>query len=155
MEDTINFYGTVINGKLMHYKPNLFHKHLMSLDGKEFQLRVVQREEPTTVNQHAYYRYGIIKQTCMKTEIFGGWKENEIHDFFVDRFLSVEVIKEIDDEQVIFKKKKSTSNLSKKAFAQFINDVNEFLAQYDIYPLLPEEYHSEKHRGNESEQRKT
>lgn len=141
MESTINFYGTVVNGEMMHYRPILLKQHLHTMEGKEFRLTVTERETDNTKDQHGFYRYGIIRVTCMQTELFAGWRQDEIHDFFSDRFLTTETSKEIGGKMVVFRKKRSTSNLSKKQMAEFIQNVISFLADHGIHPLPPEEYH--------------
>lgn len=139
----IIFYGTIKNGKRLYWKPNLHQTLISSLEGKVFEEIIRERIEPSTDDQRGYLFGAIIRKTCMNTELFGGWTEDEIYDFFAGKFFSVK-------KTVIFKGKEYTikkplslnkrNGAGKKRVSEFISRIVEFLANEGIEVQDPSSY---------------
>jgi len=142
----IKNFGKIIGGKIHFFKPHLYQTIIDKYEGKDIVVIVQERFEDTTTDQHGYYRAGIIRATCMETELFGGWTESDIHDFFAERFLSYTKQKELGGKAVNVLKTESTADIGKKKMRKFIDDVLNFLAEHDIFPLSPENYVMTKYR---------
>lgn len=140
-EPRVKFFGRVKGGALHFYKPAMFQEFVSHLENKEFEVTLQERFYETTHDQHGYYRAGIIKHTCMQTEIFGGWLESEIHGFFTGLFLSY--TKMMAGKEVKFIE--STGTLGKKKMTEYIEKVINWLSQHEIYVLTPEEYYAGKY----------
>lgn len=157
-EPTIRFYGTVVNGKRTYFRPQLHQKALEKLEGKQFEEVIKQRFEDESPNQHAYYRGGIIKATCMETELFGGWSEVDIHDYFAKKFLTnirPKVLKFPDGTETTIEvaHTESTGDLGKKRMSEFIDRVLIDLAENNIFPLTPEDYYYGKYSEQVKQQK--
>jgi hypothetical protein len=86
-------------------------------------------------------RAGIIRKTCVQSDLFEGWDEDDIYDWFVNKFFTVIVLKTLGTgEQVEVRKEFSMKNCGRKRASEFIEKVLRFLAERGIYPLSPEEY---------------
>lgn len=150
IEPTIRFYGTIKNCHRSYYKPLLHNEALVALEGQEFEETLRPRFRETTVDQHAYYRAGIVKSCCMESEVFGGWTSEEVHDHFAEKFLSYQKIKEIHTPKgavlVEITVRESTADLGVKRMKEFIDKVLNYLASdHDLHPLSPEDYVNAKY----------
>ncbi len=145
-EPTVRFYGKVVDGERKYYRPQQHRALIQSLEGKEFEEKLQAKFEDESDEQHGYYRGGIVRATCMQTELFGGWTEKAIHKHFASLFLkyvqrnelhkkdgTVEVVEDVVIE--------STGSLGKKRMSEFIDKVLHYLAEQEIYPLTPQEYY--------------
>lgn len=145
-----NHYGKIVNGKYVFYNPALHQKSLEMLEGKEFVLVLKEKFKKTSLDTHGYYRGGIILE-CMKYEMFGGWNEDEIHDFFAGMFLTYKKIKtlKLPDGKISAKEITntiSTGSLSQKEMNVFIESVIHWLANQGIVIHTPEEYYLGKYK---------
>lgn len=134
------FFGRIKNGVKHYYKPIEYQNLINSLENKEFEETISERFVQTTTDQHAFYRGAIIK-TCLETELFGGWTDDEIHDYFRGLYLSRTLLFTFPNgKREEIKVLESTASISKKKMAQFIDSVINWLAQQNIYIQSPEEY---------------
>lgn len=143
-------YGKVVNGSLIQYNPDLHKQVVNSLEGKEFELILKEKKKRVSLDQHGYYRGAIVKE-CTNYEIFGGWSEDDIHDFFADQFLSYKktlIVRYDDGSELVrtLRKIESTSGLSTKEMSEFIEKVIMWLSSQGIVILSPEEYYLGKYK---------
>lgn len=142
----IRHYGVVRNRKKLYYKPELQLLQLEQLDGKEFEETIKERKQQISPSTHGYYRGGVIT-SCLVTEMFGGWTEDEVHDHFVNMFLTTIVEKVFPDgRRIEIPHVESTGDLSQQRMNAFIEDVVRYLDANDIKILSPEEYNLSKYR---------
>lgn len=113
--------------------------------GGEFELTIQSCAHPTTEDQHAYYR-SLIRNTLVGCEIFGGWNENRIHEFFTSRYLCYSKVEVVKGVEHIVRRVESTANIGKKRMAQYIESVIAWCAQEGITIGSPEDYHNEKYK---------
>ena len=140
MDPIIKHIGIAKNGKFSPYKPLLMEKNLHKLDGKIIYITIQEQHPDKTLDQLGFYFGGIIRATCMETELFQGWLEKEIDSFFQSTFLSRITYKEINGVLVEFPVIDRISSLSKKRLSEYIESVIQWLAGRDIYVLDPQEY---------------
>lgn len=151
-EPQIKFLGSVVGGKRKYLKPIQHQKALDALEGKEFEEIICQRFEQVTIDQHGYYRSGIIRHACMESETFGGWSESDLDQHFKELFLTFAKSKTINyngkEETIELKITESTANIGKKRMTKFIEDVLNYLAsEHDIHPLSVSEYYAGKYNS--------
>lgn len=147
---TYHHYGKVTNGSLVHYNWPLFKQSLASLEGKEFDLIVKEKRKRVSLDTHGYYRGGIIRE-CLQYEIFGGWEEEDVHDFFSFEFLGhTKTFMVRHDNGMIsyrnLKKVPSTADLSQKEMNEYIEKVIAWLANEGIVVHSPEDYYLGKYK---------
>lgn len=143
-------YGKVTNGSLVHYNWPLFKQTLISLEGLEFDLIIKEKHKRVSLDTHGYYRGGIIKE-CLQYEMFGGWTEDDVHDFFADQFLhyyKTLIINHDDNDKTYCNVRKviSTSSLNQKDMNEFIEKVIGWLAEHGIVIHSPEQYFLGKYK---------
>lgn len=142
----IRHYGIIRNRKKVYYKPELQLKQLEELDGREFEEIIKERKQRITPETHGYYRGGIIN-SCLTTEMFGGWSEDEVHAFFVKLFLTTVVEKIFPSgRRVEIPQVRSTGDLNQQEMNEFVNRVTEWLSEHEIEILEPEQYNLSKYR---------
>ena len=139
-EPTVALLGIVKNYKRIYDKPNLNEERLKMFEGKRFRDIMEEVDEDKTPNQLAYYYGGIIAATCMKSESYAGCSKNEIDNYFQSKFLEYTTTKEIHGEVCRLIVRDRLSRLSKKALANFINNVIALLAEQKITVLSAYEY---------------
>jgi hypothetical protein len=141
----IKHLGKVMNRKLYFINSRLWEQQLSMLEGKEFELIIKERHKKTTVDQHGYYRGGILG-TCHQTEMFSHFdKPDDIHEnYFAPKFLSYKVMVELPKEKYTITKVRSMSQLDKKETAEFIDRVLADCAENGVEILSPEEYYIEQ-----------
>lgn len=76
-------YFTVENGKYVWEDPQMFAVKRSMLEGKRGYAIIEEELEKSSSNQLGYYFGGIIRQECMKSECFAGWRESEIHNYLL------------------------------------------------------------------------
>lgn len=140
-EPIYHHYGKVVKGHLVFQYPELYQSVKNKLEGKEFDLVLKEKFKKVTLDQHGYYRAGIIRE-ALRYESFGGWTEDELHDFFADMFLKETVVKTIDGTQYPVTSIRSTKDLSVQEMKEFIERVIQWLAEHDIVVLTPEQYYT-------------
>ena len=132
----IIFRGEVRNGKKIHDRPELYQMQLNDLEGKRFEEVIRPEHVPPSPNQRAYYRAGIIRMACMKSNFFAGYTEEEIHQELMRTLRAY--IKNINDTDHEFTQEYSA--FSKEQHALYIDDVLNWLAMHEIYPEPPENF---------------
>lgn len=142
--------GTVRKGQFLFKRKKLAQRIIDGLEGKEFEMVLSEEEPDKSTSQLGYYFGGIIRNTCMKTELFAGWEFDEIDDFFRKRFLSYKKelvrylrIKDSPRRRKLVVSAKVTErleSLSRYKMRIFLEKVIMFLATEKIYPLDPNEY---------------
>lgn len=150
MEPQVKHKFTVKGGKRNYLKPTQQAAAMAAMEGKGVFYEVYEPEfEPTTTDQHGYYRGGIIRTVCMQTELFGGWKEDDIHEYFASEFLSNKRMKRLNNWDIEITKVESTANLGKRKMAEFITKVIDWLAQTGIEVPPPEDFILKKYSSKE------
>lgn len=139
-------FGLIKNGKKIYYNNELYGKQIQSLEGKEFEEEIREKLKKPSQGTHGYYRGGIIS-TCLVSEKFGGWNEDEIHDLFCNLFLKTTIEKVFGDTgRTEITKVLSTSDLNQAEMNEFIERVIAWLATEGIEVLNPEQYNLTKYR---------
>jgi len=135
------YYGRVLS-KQLNFDPlsiARFTGALEKLEGKEFELHLREKVKRVSDDQHGYYRAGIIR-TAAQAEIFGGWTEEEIHQYFADMFLGYSYHKKLGNITVERRGTRSTASIGKKEMQQYIEHVISWLALNNIQVKSPDEY---------------
>lgn len=123
MKHTIKHRGRVVGGKKLYDNPFLYKQQLQELEGKNFVEIIEEVHKKPSVDQHKFYRGGILG-TCSQTEYFAHFPNNDkIHEFFADMFLSYTEQVVTPDKSYIRQKVRSTADLSKKEYSEFIEKV--------------------------------
>lgn len=141
------YYGKVINGKLIFNGSSLqrFTLALQRMEGDEFEIEIRRRTSNVSEDQHGYYRAGIIR-TALSSEQFGGWTEDELHDFLADRFLSYVFHKNRNGNVTEVRGVRSTAHLNRREMAQYIEKCVAWLTNEGIKVGSPEEYHLKQYK---------
>lgn len=145
--DGIRHYGKVQGGQMRFTEKNR-HKFEQALkyieaNGGEFELQIRPASEPVTEDQHAYYR-AFIRHTLVEQEIFGGWGDDRIHQFFASMFLGYTKMEIVNGKEYVVRKVESTANIGKRRMAKFIEQVIAWCAVEGITVGKPEDYHTGK-----------
>lgn len=141
MDVTVLHKGTVKNGKIIYDFPKLYNAKLALLEGKRIDSWLEIEHEPVTKYQWAYYYGGIIKGTCMKSTAFAGWTYDEIHQAIVAHLrTNTKVVVFPDGSESVMNYVDDLRQYSKGQMAIYIDDVLNFLAEREIYPLPPDHY---------------
>lgn len=139
----IRHFGKVVNGKRIYDNPELHQEYVNALEGKEFEEVIKIKFKRVTVDAHGFYRAGVIKE-CTNYEIFAGWEEKEIHEFFAKMFLSYTKLEKYIENGVTKQREvtytQSTSLLSGKEMFNYTDKVIQWLAQEGIVIHTPESY---------------
>lgn len=148
MKPSIKHFGKIVNGGMVFNDPNLYNAQLKEFEGQEVEVIVRKRIRKTTLDQHAYYRGGILP-VCYQQEMFAHYdKPDDIHDdYFADKFLSYKKIITLPNGH---KREKtvnvSMSDLSMEETASFIQKVIIECDMLGISILTPEEYYNRHYK---------
>ena len=129
--------GTVKGFSLKMYNEKLYDNILGYYSGKEVEVCIRERKKKVSPSTHGYYR-GVILPVCLSAELFGGWKIDEIHDYFASKYLAEIKEKLIGDRTVIIKTTLSTGEISQKRMNEFIENVRQELTENGIETPNPE-----------------
>lgn len=132
----IRHYGIMKGRKIYLANLPLFEKNADALEGKKIEFVIKEELEKPSVDQHAYYRGGVL-ETGLTAECFGGWTSDELHKFFMSYFLGIEVhvaVKRKDGTEFINNRRDvpSLADLNKKDMAEYIEKCIAFLAHEGI-----------------------
>jgi len=105
-----------------------YQNNLDALQGKNIYITIQEEIEPVSKNFHNYYR-GIVLKTALQSETFGGWTSNELHEYYVDRYLVSFHNKQIKGQVITLKKVPSTASIGTKRMTRYVEDVKNNLAQ--------------------------
>lgn len=139
--------GIIRNGKKIFYRPELYLKQIQALEGKEFEEQIQEKFIKASQSSHAYYRGGIIG-SCLLTDKFAGWEEQDVHKYFTNKFLkrTIEKVFQSTGEVAHLTSIESTGSLNQKEMNIFIEKVIAECAQEGIEILSPDEYNISKYR---------
>ena len=147
MEVIVRHKASVRKGKISFRKPIVNQNNIERLEGKDIYVMYEEVYDPKTTDQLGYYFGGIIRATCMETELFGGWEFNDIDREFRTMFLTFTKYKELGNgEKVPIIYVDELRDLSKTRMSKFTENVLNWLAIHEIYPLEPEEYKLGKYK---------
>ena len=136
-------FGRVIKGELKFYKPESFAQILKQLEGKEFELTIMPKREEHSVEQRGYI-HALCRWLVAQTEIFGGWEEDEVYRFIMERFggsyhVVSRVLQNKQKEKVRVTMTRSIKDMSKKEVSELIEKLLQWLAEQGVYPPSAEE----------------
>lgn len=129
--------GFVKGFELKIYNEKLYGNVLGFFENKQIELCIREKKKKASLSHHAYYR-GIIIPACMNSELFGGWRKDEIHKLFAGMFLKDVMTKEINGKMKITETTLSTADISAKQMNDFIQEVIKWMAEQNIQIPNPE-----------------
>jgi hypothetical protein len=132
--------GTIKNGIKCYDYPKVYQANLDSLEGKRFEETLEAEHEKVTNDQWAYLYGGIIRGTCMKSDIFSKWTFEEIKENLVKHLRTGIKIVIKDGKSYPEKYEDDLKQYSIQEMSIYIEDVLNFLAELDIHPL-PSDYY--------------
>lgn len=145
MKPLVRHHGNIENGIVYFYNLKLYEENVKQLEGKEIEVIIQEKHEEPTVDQHGYFRGGIVP-TALESEKFGGWSEEEFVDFLKNKFLSRVILKEVGGKKYTIVRLESFTKISKKMMSEFIDKTLNFLAEEGIDVLPPDNYKLNKYR---------
>ena len=147
MKTTLKHYGKCINGVLKFYNEILWQQQKATLNGCDFELVIKEKNRRPTLDEHAYYR-GAILATCYESIDFSHFDTAEdIHkEFFQPKFLSYKKVVEVGNDKFEITQYRSTSSLTAKEMADFIEKVLAWCSLNNIIILSPEQYEQKYYR---------
>ena len=150
MKEEVLLKGKVRNGLFLFDKPKLAKSCIDSLENGRFQMLLSAEQTYRSSSSLGYYFGGIIRNTCMRSNLFESWTFNEIDQFFRKNFLTYkkELVRYISIKDHKKRKKIVVSvpvtepleSLSQQHMNTFINHVIAFLSIEGIEVLSPEDY---------------
>lgn len=137
--------GIVENNRLKFDRIKLFDAEVAKLEGQRFELTLAKEYARPTRSQFAYYFGGIIKGTCMKTTLFEGWTYREIDDHIRTELRNHHKILVLPTgKEKVSVATDDIENYTKEEMTLFIDDVLNYLATLEIFPLGPDQYKYDK-----------
>lgn len=131
----MNFTGEISeDGKLTIINRKGFLEHIKTLSGKKVVINVVKKISQRSSPQNAYYWSCVIKLVSQGFKELGHDLTKEgVHEFLKNRFLKQEIINPNTGEY-IGDRIRSTTELNKSEFADYIAEIQRFAAEYlNIY----------------------
>jgi hypothetical protein len=124
------------SGKLQLYDRIGLLQHIQALKNTEVKLVITPKLQKRTKQQNHYY-WGVVIPFVQKKLNELGWDYDpiDVHTFCKSQFCAKEVVHPITNE--IVKLPQSTAKLSKEAFQQYLQRINQFLAE-NFGETLPE-----------------
>jgi hypothetical protein len=142
----LKHYGRVVEGKRKYYNEHLHTQVINEMEGHEFEEVIKTRHRKVSKDTHGYYRGGILP-TCMQSEMFAHVdNQDDIHDFFVGKYLTITKVIEVGGEYYEFKKAYSTGEISQEEMNEFIEKVQAWCFTHNITLLDPEQYFYDMYR---------
>lgn len=134
-------YGKVTaSAQLAFNNYSQFENELKILSGKEFEIIIRERFIPASTDQHGYYRGGVIRE-ALNHEDFGGWSEDDVHDYYAEKFLTFSIHRILAGKVIEYAIIESTAHLGKKRFAVYIQQViDDLWNEHQIEVGAPEDY---------------
>lgn len=130
-------HGFVKDGVLKPYNQSLQKQVLDFYNNQQVEFCIRKQKQKATLKSHAYYR-GVILPICAQSEIFGGYSKDKIHELFASLFLKDVKTMEVAGKIHMVTHILSTSVLSRKAMADFIDHVRNWLSDHGIFTPEPE-----------------
>mgnify|MGYP003112999067 CR=1 FL=1 len=108
-------YGTVKEGKLILKNKRIFNDSLLSLEGKEVEIKIREKSFNRSREQNSLYWKWIdlLSKEC-------GYTKEEMHELIKYKFLKRNIVDDDGQEQEVIK---STTTLTTKEFNLFMNDL--------------------------------
>lgn len=69
--------------------PDMFEAYRRKFEGRRGYAVIFELKDDPSPNQYAYYFGGIIRKECMRSDVFGGWTEKEIHHFLFKEVMGI------------------------------------------------------------------
>lgn len=140
----LRHYGIMKAGIIHLHNLPLYQKNAAELEGKRIEFTVTEEREKPSVDQHAYYRGGVL-ETGLTAECFRGWTADQLHAFFIDGFFGIDrlvciKLKNGQTIERIIRDKPSLADLGKKDMAEYIDKCISFLAIEGVVVHTPEQY---------------
>lgn len=127
-------FGCIIeNNRLKINRANDFAEYCKSLIGKDLILELRERSKKRSEQQNSYY-WGVVVKT-LSDEL--GYETDEIHELLKQMFINP-IFKEI--KGIEFEIRKSTTKLSTKEFKEYIEKIQRWASQEEIYIPDPLEF---------------
>jgi hypothetical protein len=145
MATLIKLKGTVTNGERVYDRPEIKKMILDELEGKRFEEIVKKEHIEKTDKQRAYYFGGIIAGTCMRSLMFDGWTKDEIDIHFRKLLRAYKAVRTINSRITIEDRHDSIADYNVDEMSLFLEDVLNYLARFEIYPLPSDEYELKKY----------
>ena len=125
------------DGTLAYYNKPVYDSCIDLLKNKQVKVYIKEVKRKTSHETHGYYR-GVILHVAQQSEMFRGWKLDEIHKYFASEFLKDVIEKKIGETTVLIVTTISTADTDQKRMNEFITDVRIFLEQNGINTPDPE-----------------
>lgn len=141
----IRYFGVIRNGRRIYYNQELHERQLANLEGKEFEEIIKEKSKRVSTSTHGYYRGGILP-SCINSSSFDGWTEDEVHEYYANKFLRHTYEKILGDKRIEIVIIKSTGDLNQSEMNYFVEQVSRDCAEKGIEILPPEQYNLTKYR---------
>ena len=92
-------------------------------------------DDISTHSRGYYFFYN--RWLIQNTEDFGGWTENELHEYAIDNFGIISKAKMIGKLEVVYQHRISLSNCSQKEFNEFFKQWQRFVNEQGHVPPEP------------------
>ena len=141
-EPQYKHFFQVIDGKFIFEGEDMLNFKRKSLEGRRGYAIIEEVEDDITPNQYAYYFGGIIRKECMKSDIFQGLSEKEVHQvLFLDLRSSVRGIKMPDGTTKLVNITDDFSRYKKPDMWKYIEELIPHLqVEYNIHPKPASHY---------------
>jgi len=153
-EPKYRHFFTVTDGKFIFEEDDMLEFKRRLLEGKRGYALIEEVEDDITPNQYAYYFGGIIRKECMKSNIFQGLSEMEVHQvLFSDLRSSVIGIKMPDGTTRLKTVSEDFHKYGKKKMRLYIEELIPHLqVEYDIHPKPSTHYKYNKFYFNDKKE---
>lgn len=135
-------YFTIRDGKFIWEEQDMLEFKRKSLEGRRSYAILEEVEDDITPSQYAYYFGGIIRKECMRSDIFQGLSDKQIHQvLFMELRSTQKGIKMPDGTTRLVTVTDDFGNYKKPDMIQYISEVIPHLqVEYDIHPKPAEHY---------------
>ena len=125
----LTILSKVSNGKLSINATNDVRRALNSFEGQNVEIVIKKARSKRSLPQNAYYFSGVVPIVKQGLKDLGYIMTlSETHEFLKDKFLQEEMIHP-DTGEVIGKRTKSTTELSKMEMVEYIDSIIQFSAE--------------------------
>jgi len=151
VEPKYKHYFTVREGKFVWEEKDMFEYKRKALEGRKGYAIIEEEAIKVTPNQYAYYFGGIIRRECMKSNVFHGLSEQQIHQvLFSELRSSVKGIHLKDGTTRLVTVVEDFGKYNKEDMRKYIEELIPYLqTEYDIHPKPASHYKYNKFYLNE------
>lgn len=121
-------YSDIKNGKLTKKAVELIQLALQNFEGKRCEITINKQKSTRSLQQNKYYWSGVVP--ILSIEL--GYSKDEIHDLLKYKFLKRNIIVGNEEEIIV----KSTTELTKSEFMEFIASIQQWAAELNI--IIPD-----------------